>query len=282
MIEVGNLMVKKEYVLHIVDKLKCGIKSEIKKKNYEAALELILNCANILYQTNLYYVDEDLEGYLKEIANKMEILSPIEKKTDVIFFYDGFGLNSRGLAQIYIKALCQIKKVIYITYEDCKENIPDIQNIINKNDGRILYINRSQKKYTEQILQLCSFASEFKPHDFFFYSFPNDVVGVTSLNILEGKVTRYQINLTDHAFWLGARCIDKCIEFRDYGANVSVKYRGISKNIIAKLPFYPIINKDIPFQGFPFRIVNGQKVVFSGGALYKTFGGKNKYYDIID
>ena len=151
MIEVGNLMVKKEYVLHIVDKLKCGIKSEIKKKNYEAALELILNCANILYQTNLYYVDEDLEGYLKEIANKMEILSPIEKKTDVIFFYDGFGLNSRGLAQIYIKALCQIKKVIYITYEDCKENIPDIQNIINKNDGRILYINRSQKKYTEQI-----------------------------------------------------------------------------------------------------------------------------------
>ena len=120
-IEVGNLMVKKEYVLHIVDKLKCGIKSEIKKKNYEAALELILNCANILYQTNLYYVDEDLEGYLKEIANKMEILSPIGKKTDVIFFYDGFGLNSRGLAQIYIKALCQIKKVIYITYEDRKE-----------------------------------------------------------------------------------------------------------------------------------------------------------------
>ena len=282
MIEVGNLMVKKEYVLHIVDKLKCGIKSEIRKKTYEAALELILNGANILYQTNLYYVDEDLEGYLKEIANKMEILSPIGEKTDVIFFYDGFGLNSRGLAQIYIKALCQIKKVIYITYEDCKENIPDIQNIINKNDGRILYINRRQKNYTEQILQLCSFASEFKPHDFFFYSFPNDVVGVTSLNILEGKVTRYQINLTDHAFWLGARCIDKCIEFRDYGANVSVKYRGICKNIIAKLPFYPIINKDIPFQGFPFEIVNGQKVVFSGGALYKTFGGENKYYDIID
>lgn len=84
-IEVGNLMVKKEYVLHIVDKLKCGIKSEIKKKNYEAALELILNCANILYQTNLYYVDEDLEGYIKEIVNKMEILSPIGKK-QMLFF----------------------------------------------------------------------------------------------------------------------------------------------------------------------------------------------------
>ena len=33
-IEVGNLMVKKEYVLHIVDKLKCGIKSEIKKQKF--------------------------------------------------------------------------------------------------------------------------------------------------------------------------------------------------------------------------------------------------------
>lgn len=102
-------------------------------------------------------------------------------------------------------------------------------------------------------MQLCSFASEFKPHDFFFYSFPNDVVGVTSLNIFEGKVTRYQINLTDHAFWLGARCIDKCIEFRDYGANVSVKYRGISKNIIVKLPFIQLLIKTFRFKDFHFK-----------------------------
>lgn len=75
-IEVGNLMVKKEYVLHIVDKLKCGIKSEIKKKNYEAALELILNCANILYQTNLYYVDEDLEVIKKKLQTKWRYYLP--------------------------------------------------------------------------------------------------------------------------------------------------------------------------------------------------------------
>ena len=31
-IEVGNLMVKKEYVLHIVDKLKCGINQKLKRK----------------------------------------------------------------------------------------------------------------------------------------------------------------------------------------------------------------------------------------------------------
>ena len=39
-IEVGNLMVKKEYVLHIVDKLKCGIKSEIKKKNLRSSIRV--------------------------------------------------------------------------------------------------------------------------------------------------------------------------------------------------------------------------------------------------
>ena len=275
-------MVNKKYIFNIVDKMKIVTELEMKAENYENALNLISACANLLYQINLYYIDENLEEYLKIIANAMKISDTFDNNENRILFYDGFGLNNRGLAQIYLKALCKFKKVIYVTYEDRKENIPDILDILRKNKGIVLYINRNRSQYTQQIVQLCNWISEFKPHDFFFYSFPNDVVGVASLNILEGKVVRYQINLTDHAFWLGARCIDKCIEFRDYGANVSVKYRGIRKNIIAKVPFYPIINKDILFQGFPFQIVDGQKVVFSGGALYKTFGGQNRYYNVID
>lgn len=275
-------MVNKKYILNIVDRMKIGTELELKAENYENALNLISECANLLYQTNLYYIDDNLEEYLKIIANAMKASYTFDNNEDMVLFYDGFGLNNRGLAQIYLKALCKFKKVIYVTYEDCKESIPDILDILRKNKGVVLYINRDRSQYTQQIVQLCNLISEFKPHDFFFYSFPNDVVGVTSLNILEGKVTRYQINLTDHAFWIGARCVDKCIEFRDYGANISVKYRGIRINNIAKVPFYPIINKDILFQGFPFQIADGQKVVFSGGSLYKTLGGQNRYYNIID
>lgn len=98
----------------------------------------------------------------------------------------------------------------------------------------------------------------------------------------EGILTRYQINLTDHAFWLGAGCCDICINFREYGANISKEYRGIpeSKNVIT--PLYPIIDYGKEFQGFPFDVQSGQKIMFSGGSLYKTFGKGNKYYKMVD
>ena len=121
-----------------------------------------------------------------------------------------------------------------------------------------------------------------RPKYFFLYSTPNDVVGTVIMYKYDGLVTRYQINLTDHAFWLGAKCIDRCIEFRDYGAKVSNKYRGISKEKIVKLPFYPEMHHERPFQGFPFDVRENMKVFFSGGALYKTLGGNGKYYQIIE
>lgn len=63
-------------------------------------------------------------------------------------------------------------------------------------------------------------------------------------------VKRYLINPTDHAFWLGKSCLDFSIEFRDYGCNVSNKFRSIENNQIIKQIYYPIlISSD--FKGLP-------------------------------
>lgn len=275
-------MVDSFYINKIIRKLKNGIDSEIKRKNYNNALELISNCANLIYQTNLYYVDSYLENKIKFIANQLEISIPITINNEVVIFYDGFGLNERGLSQIYVKALCKIKNVVYVTYEDRKNEIPDILKILREHNCNVFFIKRERKSYIEQINELIHVIRKQNPSDFFFYSFPNDVVGVVCLNLISNKVKRYQINLTDHAFWLGVQSIDKCIEFRDYGASISKKYRKLNPTALVKIPFYPIINKDVEFQGFPFEVSDNQKIVFSGGALYKTFGGKGKYYQIID
>ena len=77
----------------------------------------------------------------------------------------------------------------------------------------------------------------------FFYSLPDDVVGTTVMHFYDGYLMRYQINLTDHAFWLGSYCIDKCIDFRNYGAKISYEYRKIDSKKIVIIPFYPSINQ---------------------------------------
>lgn len=41
-----------------------------------------------------------------------------------------------------------------------------------------------------------------------FYTTPNDVAGALVFNRFKDLVTRIQIDLTDHAFWLGINSVD--------------------------------------------------------------------------
>ena len=272
-----------------VEKLICKLKRIVQRfvnnQQYEMALKLVSLCANILYDTNIYYVDLDLELVLQKTAQALLLSETCERTKEVedfdtVLFYDGFGLDNRGLAKIYLRAIGEKKKLCYVTYKNrCKE-IPEILSIIHSFGGNVFYLEDGKK--IDQIKQLDRILKESRAGHFFLYAYPNDVVATTLLYGYAGVLKRYQINLTDHAFWLGSGCMDVCIEFRDYGASISAEYRKIPKERITILPFYPDINRDQPFLGFPFPIRPENKVVFSGGSLYKTLGKGNKYYEVVE
>ncbi len=276
-------MIKKSAIEKIVFKLKESAKRESKYGRYNNTLKLVSVCANLLYESNLYYADYELELILESLIKNIKIdLNNVRTTDSIIVFYDGFGLNDRGLAQIYIKALSCLKKVVYITYKDRENMIPDIIKILDNSGGEYKFIDREKKSEIEQIQQLADLFKEYPGSKVFYYSTPDDAVAVSFLYGLDRICQRIQINLTDHAFWLGAGCIDKCIEFRKYGAQISYEYRKIEKEKIVVIPFYPCIHYDRKFLGYPFEVNEDQKVIFSGGALYKTLGGDGKYYETID
>lgn len=275
-------MYRAEEINRLVSKYKPKIKKQILRKEYDAALSLISLSADLLYASNVYYMDEELENDLIEIS---ESLIPHDQvstndERDVVIFYDGFGLNVRGLSLIYLRVLCPRKKIFYITYEHAKGNIPDIVEVVDSHGGKCFYLGEGRK--ADQIAELFSLVKAIRPSQFFFCSVHNDVVGTTLLYAMHGCFHRYQINLTDHGFWLGAKAFDTCIEFRDLGANISRQYRGIQKEKLCMIPFYPQINYKAEFQGFPFPVEAGQKIVFSGGSFYKTIGKENLYYQMVD
>ena len=274
-------------VVTLIDKLKRFILREIERGHYDNALGMISTCANILYQTNIYYMDRVLENDIARIADELLVNKNADKEwnegnKDTVLFYDGFGQNERGLAQIYLKALCKVKKVIYVTYFDRKGEIPDIIDILNSYQYESFYIKRNYFSTIAQIKQLEKIIKDVRPGHMFFYSVPDDVTATPIMFAYRNRMKRYQINLTDHAFWLGSQCIDKCIEFREYGARISWEYRNIPKEKITIIPFYPIVHYDKPFQGYPFDRQAGQKIFFSGGSLYKTYGAGNRFYQIVD
>lgn len=261
-----------------------GIEKNFQRAKYERTLYLIKTYAKIMYLYNQTYVNEKIEELLYKITNLVYSKPNILKKDlneKTILFYDGFGLEKRGLIQIYLRALCKKYHVVYVTDISNEEKIPTIIELIKNNNGEIYYIDNN--RIIKGAKELITIVEKIKPKNMFLYTYPDDVTAIVAFENFENVICRYQINLTDHAFWLGTKAFDYCIEFRNYGASITNKHRNIETKKIVKLPFYPDINYSQEFLGYPNKNQDMEnKFIFSGGALYKTFGDNMKYYRVIE
>ena len=173
--------------------------------------------------------------------------------------------------------------VLLITVEQAFGNIPMIEKTLKRCSGRIHYLsNESNPSYIDYYQDICQAITDFCPDVGFLCTTPWDISAILAFMQMSGKMKRYQINLTDHAFWLGRQAFDFCLEFRDFGANVSRIHRNIPMRKILKQPYYPFVDEDISFAGFPFEKEEGDFVIFSGGTCYKTIDRENSYYRIVD
>lgn len=267
-----------------ITKLKYKALQSVKRKDYELAFQLIDCITSIEYLYNQSYVDNELEELLISIAKEIIGTQPTRKilpEPKNVLFYDGFGFDTRGLALIYLRALVKNGyHVVYLTDERSLGNLTEINQLIADYKGDILGIpnkisNVERARFIYQKVQDYSIGKAF------LYTTPSDASGAAAFSRFPNNIIRYQINLTDHAFWLGKNVFDYCIEFRNYGASISHFYRGIDSKKLLLQPYYPVISPNTTFQGFPFQKKEDDFVIFSGGALYKTEGGDNGYYQIV-
>lgn len=266
----------------IIQKLQKMAQDAIDHKNYEKALEAIAAGGSILYTHNQYYTDDTFEQQLLDIeagalTDSLKTFSP---DRNTVLFYDGFGLDTRGLALIFVKALARLGyRVIYLIPLSSKGTQPNIEKAVTGLDV-IWYTIDTNAPCLSRAKQICQAFNKYTPAHAFFYTLPDDVSAAIAFSHFAGTVTRYQIDLTDHAFWLGVNAFDYCMALRDVGAKIAYQYRGVPKEKLVLLPYYPTIDYSAPFQGFPFDTTN-RRVMFSGGALYKTLGdANNTYYKI--
>ena len=239
-----------------------------------------------IYNPSQYFTDDVMESYLSELLDHLPCPSYTPRNHDRrrIVFYDGFGLDTRGLSLIYLRALSKMDvDVLLITVEQAFGNIPMIEKTLKRCSGRIHYLsNESNPSYIDYYQDICQAITDFCPDVGFLCTTPWDISAILAFMQMSGKMKRYQINLTDHAFWLGRQAFDFCLEFRDFGANVSRIHRNIPMRKILKQPYYPFVDEDISFAGFPFEKEEGDFVIFSGGTCYKTIDRENSYYRIVD
>lgn len=253
------------------------IASSIEKGRYKEAICGISALSYYNNTINQFFRDDEIEDAILKLSDRMIKNEKINSGTDTIFFYDGFGLQTRGLIQIYISCLIQKYKVIYMTKNSKKNAVSWIANLVHQSGGKVIYFD--DLDYCSAISDITNAIKKYRPFRIFIYTTPFDIPSAIVFSRCN-TIIRYLINLTDHAYWTGLHSFDYCIEFRNFGASISHLYRNIDKNKLILLPFYPFIDESKEFEGFPFE-KNNKKVVFSGGALYKTFGGNSLYYDTV-
>lgn len=272
-------MINKKLIIKNFDKLGRIAEKAYGNRNIELLLESLSSRAHLQYTINQVYKDDFIDGMVKKISKlNNENLRHI-KDDKTVLFYDGFGSDTRGLAYIYLKALKKLGfNITYISEAIDSNKQPVISNLLN--DKKVYYKPKkeSQKDKLNRLREI--FNNESFSYALF-YSSPWDIVGNIAFYELKDKCTRYLINLTDHAFWVGRNACDYVIEFRNYGASISYYERYIDKDKLLLLPYYPIVDNISEFKGFPFKTEN-KKVIYSGGSLYKTIDSNKTYYKLVE
>lgn len=274
-------MLTKDKIITDYKFFKNQAKKAVANKNYNKAILCIEAACKIAYTINFIFADYELENLTQKISSIL--LTPKKNYGDLrnVILYDCFALPNRGLTQQYLRALSDIyDNILFIVRQDESDLDVRIKKEVEcYSNVNICFINSKNNSRIKQIALLYNIISLYKPSKAFLHMTPWDVVGVVTWNAFIG-VERYQINLTDHAFWLGISCSDYILEFRNYGFNISMLYRHIDKRKLLILPYYPIAESST-FLGLPETSLKHAVKLFSGGATYKINGHNGLFYDLI-
>lgn len=250
-------------------KITADMEQAYQKKDYEQVVCCTKFLTNFYYQVNYKLADDKLEKLISDTAFQYLGTTYLHASNDkIVVFYDGFGLAARGLSNIYVKALRDLDyQVVWIIHEYAAE----VKKIVKRyqNDEKIIFELVPKLHIMDRMKYLQNLLLKYMPGNIFIYTTPNDVEGIGVFSTVEGNAKRYLIDLTDHAYWLGKCAADYFVGFRNYGCNIAMQYRGIEKEKMLILPYYPEKREANEYKGMPF---GDKEYIFSGGSVYKLEG----------
>lgn len=277
-------ILRKENITQIYNNLVTSATSNYSIGNYPNALKYIVASASWMYHFNVIYSDYEVEAMVKDISTKCLPKVIIESpKPNRVVLVDNFGYDNRGLTQQYLRGFMKLGyEILYILHNSNPNGNSDIVHELQEYDrASVRIFKTNNKNLIETAKEICLSVKEFSPKDILLHIAPWDVVSLMAVNAIYGS-TIYNINLTDHAFWLGASFIDYNIEFRGYGEVLSLEKRGLNPSQLIRLPYYPIVPKQhATFLGFP-QLPDGSVKVFCGGSEYKMLGKGGIFFKLMD
>lgn len=249
---------------------------------YSEAVHCLNACSTISGQFNLDYADYSVESLYKQIAEKtVRQVSDFDPLPDHWVLYDDFCTTYvLGLQWLEAMALSG-RKLLYITTRniDSESRHKNILDRVSEYENVSVEIIPQGDAF-ERAQALYDVLVGFRTSKVVLHKRPMKSVMDLVLPILPKEMVSYIINLSDQTFWLGAGFVDYCLEFRQFGASVSLQRRGLRREQLLMVPFYPADDRN-EFNGFPPECTEDKTIIFSGGDFYKTLDNKRVYWRLI-
>lgn len=269
------------------DEIRTVLQRTIHMGQYNDAIAILYRLNRYFITYNQFFRDESIESAYKLLCSRLNALypkdvEPFTPEENCILFYDGICFDVRGLAAIYLKALAELGyKIIYVSTINAKGTVPTLMQILDSAPvkAEIVYLN--ENSYLSYSRAICQTVCKYRPARSIMYVDEVDPHARLAFLRLKGLLTRYYLIMGDHDYWSCPDSFDYSFEFRNWGASISHLYRRIPKEKMMMHPYYPFFDRNVTFQGYPFKRAEGDFIVFSGGALYKTFDDTMTYYQVI-
>ena len=253
-----------------------------KKKRFFIAYRYIKAAAKWAYGFNFIFCDRRLENMIHSMGAEMIRKKCVNNNNEERFvLLDTCSEDNRGLHQQYLRAFEKLGiSYLFITLrKDIAPLKRTIEEISSYSKGMAWHYDAAEGNPYKKADIISDVIYNYSPNRIFLHLMPSDIVSLMAIDAIAGP-KKYNINLTDHAFWLGASFVDYNIEFRGCGRTISLEKRGFNGSQLINLPFYPIIQKNNINDLLPAR-ENGDVIVFTGGAPYKMVGNDNYFFKII-
>lgn len=266
---------------HIQLALKKDISKQIEKGNVTEAIELIDVYGDVTQKVNNILRDNDIESYIQQISIRYIKQTKVTSAKDdnTVIFYDQIG-STICLGLQYLRGLvANGYKVIYIFENGLwpidNNLLEEVKTVAFK-----FYIFNTKKKIENGKFignAIRDTIIQFKPSKIIVHPSAIGALGMSVLYSIK-DIVKYRIIPGDHHFFIGYDCFDFFIEFREYGLSNALYERSIMSSQLIYLPYYPIIDEFIEFEGFPEE-AKGKLIFFASGHSYKYLGS-NEFYDI--
>lgn len=254
-----------------------------KKNDLHQANRCLQASSYLAYHFYLSYDDKVADKLIQKIASRIKTNDGFQPcKDGRCVFLDSSSTFNGGLKLQYLKAIIAAGwPVLYLTDNNMAswryKQLYDF--LVDKPNVSIVWVQKNLRGVRKMQFMYNAIVN-YHPERLFIHISPDAPYYAEVCASIPKNITRYLINYTDHSFLLGvgANICDYCICQNNLGTSVSNIWRGIDKERLFLLPFYPnMINH--PFQGLP-DICQGKVIIFSGGNMWKILDENETYFKL--